>query len=119
MVDGPRAGSPREYLRHVDERWKDISERVLGPEARLIAVSRYLCDSRVYAANGRVAKIRCKPAPGEEAYISLATEAEILDVTGRTAEYGTHQDWEYVVQDRIDGTTFSAHCSSSRKPSTG
>ena len=109
MVDGPRAGSPREYLRQIDERWKDIAERVLGPETRLIAVSRYLCDSRVYAANGRVAKIRRKPAPGEEAYIPLATEAEILHLTGRTAEYGTHEDWEYVVQDRIDGTTFSAH----------
>lgn len=109
MVDGPRADSPREYLRQVDQRWTDIASRVLGPDARLIAVSRYLCDSRVYAANGRVAKIRCKPAPGEKAYIPLDTEAEILDLTGRSAEFGTDEDWEYLLQDRIDGTTFSTH----------
>ena len=109
MVDGPRADSPREYLHQVDKRWTDIASRVLGPGAELIAVSRYLCDSRVYAAQGRVAKIRHKPAPGEEAYIPLATEAEILDLAGRPVEYGTQDDWEYVLQDRIEGTPFSAH----------
>lgn len=109
MVDGPQLDTPREYLRHADEQWRDVAGRVLGPDAELIAVSRYFCDSRVYGADGRVAKIRLKPQIENAAYLPLAAEAEFLESMGRTATYGTHESWEYVIQESIEGTMFSAH----------
>jgi serine/threonine protein kinase len=108
MVNEPEAQSPRDLLQRTDAEWREVATKALGPDATLISVSRYLPDSRVYSADGRVAKIRRRPEGGLE-FNDLSHEADLLREMGRDVTYERLDDWEYSVQDEILGSPFSAH----------
>lgn len=98
----------RDQIRHEAKEWREVVERLLGPDAELLAVSRWFCDSRVYRSGGKIAKIRRRdPAPG--AWHGLEHEAELLTSLGRPVTAGVWGPWEYSVQDEQPGTPFSAH----------
>ncbi len=80
-----------------EREWEQVASDVLGPGAELLAVSRWVADSRAYAAGDRVALIR--PAGG-----SFAASAKALRALDRPFEERSEPGWEALVVPRAEGT---------------
>lgn len=87
------------------EAWERIATDVLGTDAELVSVSRYIGDSRVYRRNDRGAKIRSRRTPPPAGVLGLHQEADLLRIAGVAVDNGKSGDWEYLVFDWVNGKT--------------
>jgi SAM-dependent methyltransferase len=96
--------SEREHpvLRREHE-WEQVAGEVLGGGAELLAVSRWVPDSRAYAAGDRVAVIRLVGADGG-AKGSFAASAKALSALDRPFEQRVEPTWEALVVPRAEGS---------------
>lgn len=104
MDDGTSL-TPREQIRHEQDRWNAVVHHVLPEGAELVSVSCFVTDSRVYRGNNKAAKIR--RLEGSHPDTELRREVASLQALSRNASYATWGEWEYSVQDEMPGTRFS------------
>jgi hypothetical protein len=88
-----------------ERRWELVVEGVLGPDATILSVSRWLPDSRAYAAGGKVAIIRSASAGGAN---DLRRSEHALRRIGRSAEHRSFEGFEALVTDRVEGRTLES-----------
>jgi predicted Ser/Thr protein kinase len=85
--------------------WERAAVEILGEDAELISVSRYIGDSRVYRRGDRAAKIRsCGTAP-PAGVLDLTQEADLLHAAGVEVDSGSTGEWDYLVFDWVKGKT--------------
>jgi hypothetical protein len=95
---------PRDVILAEKRAWDDAALAALGPGAELLAVSRWIPDSRAYGTDDRVALIRHK-YPARRATVSpFVQEAEIWQRLGIEAESIEAEPWEALLLPRFDGT---------------
>jgi len=85
--------------------WDRAVADIAGSDAKLIGVSRYVGDSRVYARDGQVAKIRSRRAVLQTGVLTLANEAKLLTLLGVDVRTGSVDDWDYLTMPRLTGPT--------------
>jgi hypothetical protein len=83
--------------------WEDAAERFVGPGADLIAVSRWIGDSRVYGRQDRLALIRSRETANSPPVNSLDFEAKILARLGWEAECISAGPWDALCVSRLEG----------------
>lgn len=98
------AASPYDVLAE-EARWDHIVAEVLAPDAELVAVSRWVPDSRAYVAGERVALVRLS---GGGSHTTLARAADTRAVLDLETDYVCGDDWEALVVPRIDGATLES-----------
>lgn len=95
-----------------EQRWDEAVDRFLGREATLVAVSRWVGDSRVYALDERVAVIRSLEGENELNANSLRLAGEVMRRVGRCARYTRCPPWEVLHMSRIEGSSLESMLSS-------
>jgi hypothetical protein len=110
--------SGRDVILQEHEDWNAVVHHVLGPNAELVSVSRYVCDSRVYRTGGHTAKIR-RLMQGSGADTELRGEVTALERLGRVASYDTWGEWEYSVQEEMPGRPFGTYLFDQQESSFG
>jgi hypothetical protein len=98
------AASPFDVLAE-EARWDHIVAEVLTPDAELVAVSRWVPDSRAYVAGDRVALVRLSRV---DQHHTLARAVDIRAVLDLETEYVRGDDWEALVVPLIDGATLES-----------
>ena len=88
--------------------WDDAVEALLGPGARLVAVSRWIADSRVYALRDRAAVIRSLHRANDEGLNSLRVAEEAMRRIGRRARYVKAPPWEVLHMPRVEGASLES-----------
>ena len=85
-----------------EREWEEAASEVLGLDAELLAVSRWVPDSRAYAAGERVAVIRLS---GAEVGLqgSFEATAKALQALDRPFEQRRGPTWEALVVPRVEG----------------
>jgi hypothetical protein len=86
-----------------EREWEEVAREVLGTDAELLAVSRWVPDSRAYAAGDRVAGIRfVGAAAGMKG--GFAASAKALRAVDRPFEHRVESTWEALVVPRAEGS---------------
>lgn len=85
-----------------EREWGEAVGAVLGPDAELIAVSRWIPDSRAYALGDRVAIIRFRDTVGGSTD-GFETAVEALGRLGRPVEHVIEDSWEALRLARVEG----------------
>lgn len=88
-----------------ERRWRSVAERYLGPDPELLAVSRWIPDSRVYASGRRVAIIRSRGTVVPRHVAGLRHESSVLGRLGRPHEYVEDDGWHVLMTTRYTGRT--------------
>ncbi|MCH8950287.1 MAG: phosphotransferase, partial [Chloroflexi bacterium] len=83
--------------------WEQAATSILGTDAELLSVSRYIGDSRVYRSGDRLAKIRSLDATLPPGVSRLDAEAEILKRLGQEITYMATDTREALLFSHIDG----------------
>lgn len=100
----PMSGT-RTRILDEEQAWKGIVNQVLGPDAELLSVSRWVGDSRVYALGDRLAKIRSRLASVPRGVNSLEFESRVMARLGQAAQYAQTDDWEILTLSRSAGSS--------------
>jgi SAM-dependent methyltransferase len=95
------SGQEHPILRRERE-WEDLSQALLGGDAALVYVSRWLPDSRTYATDDRVAVIRIAGTTGEKPG-NFGAAIDALRALGREFEHRSGDAWEALVMPRFPG----------------
>jgi SAM-dependent methyltransferase len=92
-----------------ERQWQDVVDHVFsGSTPLLLAVSRYVADSRLYRGGDTVAKIRRVGVLRPRGVHSLEQEARIHDVLGQPYRYEKWQEWEILTtQSTFIGNTLA------------
>jgi glycosyltransferase involved in cell wall biosynthesis len=88
-----------------ESRWDAIASETLGTGASLLAVSRWIGDSRVYENGDRVALIRSRDVRTWSGANPLASERDVLQELGVDAEHRSMNGVEALIMPRFDGQT--------------
>jgi 2-polyprenyl-3-methyl-5-hydroxy-6-metoxy-1,4-benzoquinol methylase len=89
-----------------EKRWDAVTERIIGPDPDLIGVSRWIGDSRTYAAdNNRIALLRSTGVRTWSGEAPLASELEMLNHLGVDAELVSEDGFEALLSPRLEGTS--------------
>lgn len=88
-----------------EREWEAAVGALFVADAALLAVSRYIGDSRVYTDGERVALIRRVGSSAPRGVLGLAHEAEVLRRIGREAEYREADGWEVLKTEYVAGET--------------
>lgn len=95
------------------EEWDRVVRKILPPNAKLIWVSPRVGDSRVYAFDGKIAKIRSSRVYLPESMKALWEEKEIVGLIQHNLKYSKIDDWECLILDRIPGKSLDKLASGS------
>lgn len=95
-----------------EQGWDEAVGRFLGREATLVAVSRWVGDSRVYALGDRVAVIRSLEGESAVTTNSLQLACEAMRRLGRYARYTRSPPWEVLFMSRIEASSLESILSS-------
>ncbi len=95
-----------------EQRWDEAMDRFLGPGATLVAVSRWVGDSRVYALGDRLAVIRSLEGENDVDANSLRVAGEVMRRVRRPARYTRIPPWEVLHMSRIEGASLESMLSS-------
>jgi predicted Ser/Thr protein kinase len=87
-----------------EQEWSELVEKLFG-DAKLIAVSRHIGDSRVYQHDDAVAIIRRRGVKLPHGVHGLGYEARVLTHLGIPAEFREIGDWDALVTGYIAGDT--------------
>lgn len=85
-----------------EREWGEAVEAVLGADADLVAVSRWIPDSRAYARDDRIAIIRFRDTAGRFTD-GFEGAAKALDRLGRPVDHLVEGSWEALRLARIEG----------------
>lgn len=91
-----------------EEAWDAVATAALGPVRNLIAVSRFIADSRVYRGGDRVAKIRRRGVPLPAGVSALPGEARVLEAMGWRAELRQIGDFDVLLEPFQPGASLEA-----------
>ena len=95
-----------------EQSWDEAVDRFLGREATLVAVSRWVGDSRAYALGDRVAVIRSLEGESGVETNSLRLACEAMRRLGRSARYTRCPPWEVLFMSRIEASSLESILSS-------
>jgi len=87
-----------------EREWAEAVRALLGPDADLVAVSRWIPDSRAYANDDRIAIVRFRDTAGA-ASGGLETAAEALDRLHRPVDHVVEESWEALLMPRVEGNS--------------
>jgi 2-polyprenyl-3-methyl-5-hydroxy-6-metoxy-1,4-benzoquinol methylase len=91
-----------------EEMWEGVASEVLGPRARLIAVSNFIADSRVYRLDETVAKIRRRSTRLPEGVAPLQDEAHTLEGLGWPVELRRIGEFDVLLEPNKPGMSLAA-----------
>lgn len=91
-----------------ERRWDEAVERFLGRRAALVAVSRWIGDSRVYALGDQIAVIRSLDRLNDSSPNSLRFAGEAMRMVGRRARYTRSSPWEVLHMSRVEGASLES-----------
>ena len=91
-----------------EDAWSAVVTAALGPGARLIAVSRFIADSRVYRDGETVAKIRRRDALLPAGVSALPGEARVLEALARRVELRQIGDFDVLLEPYQPGVSLAA-----------
>jgi predicted Ser/Thr protein kinase len=103
-----RTAPSRHEILIEEDAWDAVASAALGPGARLIAVSRFIADSRVYRDGEAVAKIRRRGIPLPGGVSALPGEARVLEAIGRPVKLLQIGDFDVVVEPYQPGSSLAA-----------
>ena len=101
-------GLPGHPVLAEEEAWERVSSEALGHGARLIAVSNFIADSRVYRLGDTVAKIRRRNTRLPDGVASLPGEAQILEAIGWRIDLRRMGDFDVLLEPFLPGATLAA-----------
>lgn len=85
-----------------EREWGEAVRSVLGSDAELVAVSRWIPDSRAYASGDRIAIIRFRDTAGGSTG-GFETAVEALGRLGRAVDHLVEDSWEALRLPRVEG----------------
>lgn len=94
------------------EEWARFGATTLPPDARLLDVSKYDSNRRLYQSGDRIAKVVRRAAPGQPFGQELSTEYAILQHLrgavglNRAPSFHRHENWEVLWSDFVRGHPF-------------
>jgi len=95
-------------VREQEDRWETAVSALLGPDAEIISVSRWIGDSRVYRRGDRVAVIRSVETVNKPEVNDLNVAQEALSRLGLEAQYVNEPPWEALRISCIEGRTLES-----------
>lgn len=106
MID--RLEIDRHPILDEEDAWANVALEALGPGARLIAVSNFIADSRVYRLGETVAKIRRRSVLLPEGVAPLTDEANTLVALGWPVEVRQIGGFDVLLEPNQPGTSLAA-----------
>lgn len=95
-------------IRAEQREWDEAAMRIGGREARLVAVSRFVGDSRVYKTDGAMTKIRRLSTSLPKGVHGLRAESAVARLAGRPNQYTHDSEWEWVQQPWLPGMSLES-----------